>query len=185
MRKSILSFFLVGYLIIVSCKSNGHSEQSDSSGIKKDTIPLNASIEPEDSTFDSYGFYHPVDTIKVKNYIFSTLSISTTDVRGTTGDVRTDSNRAVKVTAVSITLRHSKTDVVKPLEFKDFIVKKNKLELNITDPEIGKFSLTGKFTGNKGPEEDNVEADAIVLKGTLIINDEPAKEVSFTWFGGD
>lgn len=175
-----LSFYsILLSLIVISCSSNNTSTNTDSFDIKKDTALSSTPTEPEDSTFDSYGFYYPIDTIVFKNYRFSTLSIATTAVNDT------GNTKAINVTDVSAILKRVKDDKIKALTFKNFIVKKNKIDLNIIDSEIGNFSLKGRFTVDKSPSQENPASNAVVLKATLKVNEEPAKEVSFTWFSGD
>jgi hypothetical protein len=155
--------FLCFGLIIFSCNSNQPTK--------------NKNIPGTDIIFDPTGYYLTNESVKIGNYIFDNLTILT--------KVQENKDKSVVIERVFTQLQMVGKDSIKRLEFKDFIIKRDKLELSIVDTELGKVSLIGEFKSKNGPINDDVENKTVVLKAKLKVNNNFEKDLDFTWFEGD
>lgn len=149
-------------VVFFSCNSNNISQNENTT---------------DKVVFDPTGYYLIDDSLKIGGYKFDNLSILT--------KVHENNDKSAIIDRVFIQLLKVGTDSLKRLEFKDYVINRDRLELKITDTALGKISLIGKFMTKNGPIIDDVDSKTVVLKAKLKVNNEFEKDLDFTWFGGD
>lgn len=141
------------------------------------TCSSNNESKSDGTVFDPTGYYLLDDSLRIGDYAFDNLSILT--------NVQDNNEKSVVIDKVFIQLLKPGTDSVKRLEFKDYIVQRDKLELIMTDSELGKISLIGKFNSINGPINDSTDNKTNVLQAKLKVNNDFEKDLKFNWFIGD
>jgi hypothetical protein len=141
------------------------------------TCSSNNESKSDGTVFDPTGYYLLDDSLRIGDYAFDNLSILT--------NVQDNNEKSVVIDKVFIQLLKPGTDSVKRLEFKDYIVHRDKLELIMTDSELGKISLIGKFNSINGPINDSTDNKTNVLQAKLKVNNDFEKDLKFNWFIGD
>ncbi|MCW3074415.1 MAG: hypothetical protein JWP69_1484 [Flaviaesturariibacter sp.] len=136
------------------------SFQANSQNVKKKEI--------DNIVFTPDGYYFSKDDIAISNYTLQWLSIFTLNANSNTAS-----------------LRLQKQGKWIDISSKDFEISKDSSFFHFTDKRIGKVSITGRFTGAKGPQYDNIEAlETVVFKGSITVNRKKSF-IDMTWWEGD
>jgi hypothetical protein len=162
--KFIIPLILCG-LVIIASSCNVNSSRSNK-------VNSNANIN-----FDPFGYYYPKDTLRIKDCIVDQLSIMT-EIN------KTDKTSSV-IDKVFFQLFKPNSDSTVRIIFENFRLENKVLELSTNDKKFGVITFKGRFTGESGPSNDNLDMNSIVLKGSLKIDNGSEQKVEFTWFGGD
>ena len=135
-------------------------------------------IGNEQVGFDTDGCYLPVDTIEYKNNILVSILFATSDEKDNLGNC--------EIKYVELENHNKITDKNETVKAKE-VKYKNKAISLLFETKMGKIIFTGRFLGEHGPTNDNVDDNQkiMVLNGTFTINDDYQKKTLFSYFGGE
>jgi hypothetical protein len=132
-------------------------------------------IKENRSEFEFGGNYLPTKEFKIKNHLLNSIEISTND-----------SLVGNKIELIYIRFTDLKTDEYYVVMKTIFTGTKENFSVSANDPVLGKIEIKGKFSGIKGPMNDNIEdPNTIVFKGTISANGINNEKLECTYFEGD
>ncbi len=171
MRNTIILVIIIN-LVMSSCSSKSDSNKT------KETLINSTTIRNEQTGFDTYGYYLPVDTIEYKNIILVSILFATSDEKDNLGNN--------KIKYVELEYHDKTTDKSETVKAKDFKYKSKAISL-LFETKIGNIIFNGQFLGEHGPTNDNIDDNQKirVLKGTFVINGDFEKKTMFSYFGGE